>query len=414
MAREQLRFSRSRMRSRQHRRLILAAAAALAVIVIAVLALTLGRGKGGRDDAVPAAKPTATPEPTVEATEVAPEGDEAAGTETEAEDSEGGVVPTPTPNLVTDADIAMRRAATRPGPTAEGFSPVFSKADTTEKIIAITVDDCYQGENLEKIVNKALEVGGKLTIFPIGENALREKQAQVLKYAWENGFELENHTFTHNGLYRCSDKEMAEEIYKQQMALSYILGVEYQPHFLRPKGGDARHDQRMQQYAMQLGYYGIAHWSASGRASKKEIAKNLKPGTIYLFHTTDGDLEKLLAFIPWVAEQGYQMVTLNEMFGYPANETSALTTPISGRSVPQPEPYEPVFVPLKKTSYSYYAYLLQKKLISLGYLKGEADGVYGKDCEDAVKKYQKDHKLKATGVADADLQRELIADLLGS
>jgi hypothetical protein len=68
--------------------------------------------------------------------------------------------------------------------------------------------------------------------------------------------ELENHTFTHNGLYRCSDEEMAQEVYMQQLALSHILGVEYQCHFLRPKGGDARRDQRMQVYAEQLGCLG--------------------------------------------------------------------------------------------------------------------------------------------------------------
>ena len=31
-----------------------------------------------------------------------------------------------------------------------------------------TVDDCFQAENLQQIVDKAIEVGGKLTIFPIG------------------------------------------------------------------------------------------------------------------------------------------------------------------------------------------------------------------------------------------------------
>ena len=73
--------------------------------------------------------------------------------------------------------FASLRAATRPTPTAPGYGLVFSEADTEEKIIAITVDDCFQAENLRQIVDKAIEVGGKLTIFPIGQNALKKQQS---------------------------------------------------------------------------------------------------------------------------------------------------------------------------------------------------------------------------------------------
>ena len=366
---------------------------AVLVALAAVLMLTVGRGGGDRSVSAVNLTPEPTQPPAVEDVEA-------------AEDIEAE--PTPTPKPGNGERTAAERAKTRPKATAEGFIPVFTKAETTEKICAITVDDCFQAENLEKIVNKAIEVGGKLTIFPIGENVIRDKQAKILKYAWENGFELENHTYTHNGLYNCSNKELAEEVYKQQLSLSYILNVEYQPHFLRPKGGDARRDQRMQMYAKQLGYYGIAHWSATGAASRSTLAKSLEPGAIFLFHTTDEDLAKLMDFIPWVVKQGYRLVTLNEMFGYPENETAKLTTPISKHEIPALKSYKKVYTPLKKTTYSYYAYLLQKKLIKLGYLKGKADGVYGSGCATAVKKYQKDHKLKVTGVADAALQQKLL------
>ena len=49
-------------------------------------------------------------------------------------------------------------------------------------------------------------------------------------------------------------------------------------------------------------------------------------------------------------------------------------------------------------------YLLQEKLIELGYMKGEPDGVYGKDCAECVKAYQKDKGMEPTGVADVALQ----------
>lgn len=395
-------FSRARQRSMDRKRLIVIGGAAAALVLVVALALLLSRGKAP-DRAV--SKPV---EGTLQA-----EGEPLVPLQAEGEPLVPLVSPTPTPEATSkptpEPEAANpQRAATRPTPTAEGFMPVFTKANTEEKIVAITVDDCFQAENLKQIVDKAIEVGGKLTIFPIGQNVIKQAQSEILKYAWENGFELENHTYTHNGLFACSNEELAEEVYKQQLALSHILGVNYQCHFLRPRGGDARGDQRMQMYARQLGYYGIAHWSASGSANNTKIAKALEPGAIYLFHTTDKDLEKLLKFIPWVVEQGYQLVTLNEMFGYPANETSELTTPANEQAIVPLEPYEMVYVPLKKTTYCWEAYLLQEKLIAMGYLTGSPDGVYGDGCVAAIRAYQKDHGMAETGEADADLVRTIL------
>ena len=42
---------------------------------------------------------------------------------------------------------------------------------------------------------------------------------------------------------------------------------------------------------------------------------------------------------------------------------------------------------------------LQKKLIELGYLEGEADGIYGRDTQDAVSAFQYMHALKRDGIA---------------
>ena len=410
-------FSRARQRAQRRRQLLTLGAGvlALAVLIIAISAIVAGRNRDDR----PVSAISATPIPDIEADALSLDADDDGGemvTERLTEDtatpspsptpSATPFAPTPTP----DVNTGSQRALSRPTPTAEGFIPIFTKADTDENIIAITVDDCFQAENLKKIVDTAIANGGKLTIFPIGENAIKEAQAQTLKYAWEQGFELENHTYSHSGLYNSTAERLAEQVYKQQMALSSILGVEYHCHFLRPKGGDARRDQRMQMYAAQLGYYGIAHWSCAGSTSSdKEIAKALQPGAIYLFHTTDNDWQKLERFIPWVVQQGYQMVTLNEMFDYPDNETQPLTMDAKDYPVPTLAPYEPVvYTPLKKTTYSWYAYLFQQKLIELGYLTGEADGIYGPTCEEAVKRYQREHNLEETGVADAELVRSLI------
>ena len=374
--------SRARRRRNSRRRLFLTAGIILLIFVIILIVVLCLRPKP--DKAVTAQAVQATPEPTATSE------------------------PTVTPEPTATPEPAPERAAIRPTAT-DGLLPVFWSGQTDEKIIAITVDDCFQAENLRQIVDKAIECGGKLTIFPIGENVLKQKQSEILRYAHENGFELENHTFTHNGLYGCTDEELAQEMYMQNLALSAILGVEYQAHFIRPKGGDARNDPRIHAYARQLGYYGVAHWSVSGGGSgARTLAESLQPGAIYLFHTTDKDLEKLLGFIPYAVQQGYRLVTLNEMFGYPDNETAPLTVPIEQHQAPPLEPFAQVWQTLKKGSYSSQVRSLQLKLIELGYLSGEADGAFGEGTEIALKKFQSDHGLSADGVASPEFMEKLM------
>ena len=62
-------------------------------------------------------------------------------------------------------------------------------------------------------------------------------------------------------------------------------------------GGDAKNDQRIHAYIKQLGYKGVAHWSESGTRNIDKLAGILKPGQIYLFHTTDADVKRLEYFI---------------------------------------------------------------------------------------------------------------------
>ena len=209
--------SRARQRAETKRRRILLIGAAALILVIGLAVVLLTRGKApDRDERSAAVQPEATASaPVVQEESIEEEAEEDVPAESEAQATSQPV-----------SQDQARRALTRPT-AAPGFLPVFSRADTDEKIVAITVDDCFQAENLQQIVDAALQAGGKLTIFPIGENVLKQKQSQILKYAWENGFELENHTFTHNGLFASSNEELAEEVYKQQLALCQILGVEY-------------------------------------------------------------------------------------------------------------------------------------------------------------------------------------------
>ncbi len=298
-----------------------------------------------------------------------------------------------------------------PTPMAEGYLPIFEKADTNEKIIAVTVDDFFQFSNAKEIIDLAVDNGAKLTLFPIGKNAVRKELKDTLLYAYTCGMEIENHTYEHRPLYKMNDKAMARQVYYQCLAVDYALGVEYQEHFFRPMGGDGRDDQRTHEYIRQLGMYGIAHWSVSGSDTDVDkLLDSFAPGNIYLFHTTNSDMEKLRRFIPAAIEAGYTLVTLNEMFGLPDNEVSELKTPVKEHEVPPLAPFALTPRTYRKGDYTWQANLIQQRLRELGYLHGKPDGVYGDSTARAVGNFQKGNDLKVTGKADPATQELLFSE----
>ncbi len=293
--------------------------------------------------------------------------------------------------------------------TVDGFLPLCAGKRTGQKIVALTIDDCNQADNLQEIIRIISDYGGKATIFPIGENI--SFLAPTLRKAVSKGFEIENHTQSHSGLFAQSDEAMAYEIWQQNYEVSQALGVDYQMHFLRPRGGDNRYDQRTHSYLRQMGYYDITYWSQEGSLSTvDEIMTALKQGDIILFHTTDYDLSVIQELVPRLTAAGYQMVTLNEMFSLPQNEQSPLT--VNCTPMP-PLPYERFDQILQKNDYLYDVFLLQKRLSELGYAVEKCDGCFGVLTEAAVKSFQSDAGLEVTGICNVATWNALFPETNG-
>lgn len=315
----------------------------------------------------------------------------------------------PTEPPLTAADVLL--GATEPAAQDTGFEylPVLTKADTFERKIAITVDDCYQVGNLQTIASTAYKNGGKLTLFPVGDNLSKSGMEETLKTCvFELGFEVENHTMSHDRVFKLTEYAMAKQIWDQRQAVNKTLGVNYQQHFFRLMGGDGSSDQRTHNYLKQLGFYAIADWSISGsNAELPELKDFLQPGAVYLFHTTDRDTKILLQFIPYVASMGYEMVTMNELFGYEDNQVTAYA---ANEEMPIPMAYEEDYRTHKVGDYAYNILLMQDKLREMGLLvmEGESTGYYGKQTAEAISKFQEKAGLPATGVADSATQRLLM------
>ncbi len=278
----------------------------------------------------------------------------------------------------------------------DGFLPICSGRRTGRKMIALTIDDCNELKNLQEIIRLIEQYNGKATIFPIGENV--SYLASTLKYAHQRGFEIENHTQSHSGLFNETDEDLAYQIWQQNYEVSKALGIDYQMHFLRPRGGDNRFDQRTHAYMRQMGYLGMAYWSQIGSNNTADVLmENLRQGDIILFHTTAQDLAVLKELVPRLHAEGWQMVTLNELFDLPANEQAPFT--VQDEPLPLAE-YPRIGQTFKKGDFLYDVLLMQYRLTSLGYLNDKCDGCFGVNTENAVRTFQRDSGLDITGMCD--------------
>ena len=412
---------RRKQRRKQYEQVVLLASVCICLLVVGA-AVVIASPKRGDDRAV-ASRPQVAPEVEIAGPVITlePEPEEESGSvfttaartvetatvATEAEPVQAAPIeeaPTEAPAEVSaDASFLLQAADSR----GDAYLPVFKRADTMERKIAITVDDCFQVSNLRAIITEAYKQKGRLTLCPIGENFAKSGMKETLQGAMKAGCEIENHTWSHSRVFRLPELQMAEEIWKQNAALNALLGINYKEHFFRLMGGDGSTDLRTHSYLKQLGYYGIAEWAVSGSDETLEnIKKSLSPGIIYLFHTTNGDTEKLKQFIPYAVSQGYELVTLNELLGYPDNEI----TEYRETSLVMPQQYQEDYRTHKVGDYAWNVVRMQDKLRELGFLKmeGESTGYYGEQTAQAILDYQKSIGYNPTGIADSETQMKLI------
>lgn len=294
---------------------------------------------------------------------------------------------------------------------ANGYLPVFEGIETDKKQIAITVDDLWQDENVLKILSVCEQTGAKLTFFPIGEAV--EDNPDLIRKIYEGGHEIENHTYSHVNLYSLSAKEMCAELLKQNLVINEALGLDYQMHFLRPRGGNSDYDKRMHNMLSQMGYVGVSHWNLSGTPDMSTWTSKLKSGDVMLFHATDNDAAKLVKLIPKLVELGYELVTLNDLYGLPANATYELGSTtigtMEGLDLDAMEADVPYSM-LKEGDASFAVRRLQLRLSELGFYSTECDGEYGSGTVTAVKAFQTAAGLEVDGIAGTATQDALFAD----
>ncbi|MCM1227464.1 MAG: polysaccharide deacetylase family protein [Clostridium sp.] len=184
------------------------------------------------------------------------------------------------------------------------------------KLIALTFDDGPNTTTTNDVLDILEEYNAKASFFLIGTN-INEESAKSVKRAYDMGMEIDNHSKTHGNMSKMSEEEVKAEILYVDEKVMEITGEPtkfFRPPFIDVS--DSLYD------AIDLPFIcGIDCQDYMENVTAQERAEYImngaKDGIIVLLHDAAGNqqtVEALRIVMPQLIEQGYEFVTLTELF----------------------------------------------------------------------------------------------------
>ena len=195
--------------------------------------------------------------------------------------------------------------------------PTFTKDD---KVIALTFDDGPNLTTTTAVINKLEEYNIVASFFLVGDNITgneNEGSAKVAKRAYDMGCEINSHSKTHSNMTEMSPEDIKAEMDYTSDKIFEITGE--RPHFFRPPY-IAVNDVMFESIDLPfIAGYGANDWEDSVSADERaeKVLAQAKDGAIILLHDMQGNsktVEALDTIIPALKDEGYNFVTVSELF----------------------------------------------------------------------------------------------------
>ena len=200
-------------------------------------------------------------------------------------------------------------------PTTKSTNESTTETVVPDKLIALTFDDGPNGQMMPAFLDYLKEQNVKATFFVIGSYVPTYKN--VIKRAYDEGHEIGNHSYSHIDLTELTKDQLLSEIEKCQVEVELVTGE--RPKFFRPPFlavNDIMNENIDLPYAS--GY--TINDGTEGTIADDRYYKTVTQahdGAIMLLHCSfhnDETLEALKKIIPELRAQGYEFVTLSELF----------------------------------------------------------------------------------------------------
>ena len=184
-------------------------------------------------------------------------------------------------------------------------------------MVALTFDD-GPTEYTPQVLDLLERYGAKGTFFVIGRS-LSEETKPILQRMADLGCDIGMHDLTHTDLTKLSYAGNVKRIQQMRTLIAAQIDGGYETHLLRPPFGSlnktVRRALRSVDAASIRWSVDTLDWSNKNPKTILKIVKaEVKDGAILLFHdrlpTTVTALNEV---IPWLQEQGYELVTVTEL-----------------------------------------------------------------------------------------------------
>lgn len=188
--------------------------------------------------------------------------------------------------------------------------------DPTKPMVALTYDDGPHLTNTPALLDLLQEYNTVATFFEVGSRL--ETMPQFLSTMEEIGCEIGNHSYSHSNLTRLTSDKVTEEIEKTNALIREEVG--HDATVVRAPGGSVNATVKS---AIN---FPLINWTVDTEdwkyRSAEHVISSIKnagdlDGKIILMHSLySSTVEASETIIPWLIEQGYQLVTVSELAQY--------------------------------------------------------------------------------------------------
>lgn len=182
-----------------------------------------------------------------------------------------------------------------------------------DKAVALTFDDGPSRDNDGKIIETLQANGAHATFFVLGNRA--RVDGDIMQMITGAGCEIASHSWDHPQLSKIKWKKVKSQLKRTDDIVEKLLNG-YQITLLRPPYGSISKTMRKKiDKPMILWSLDTLDWKT--RNAKKifnRVKKEVKDGDIILMHDIHPETaEALTKIVPWLSEQGYDMLTVSEL-----------------------------------------------------------------------------------------------------
>ena len=203
-------------------------------------------------------------------------------------------------------------AAAQEGETSQPVRVI----DPTRPMVALTFDDGPHAVYTDQILDILEEHGAVATFFEVARNL--SKAPDAVRRAADLGCEIGSHSYRHANLGKMDQAAQQADQAAADALFQEVLGTT--PTLLRPPYGS------MNKTLKTTCGRSIVTWSIdpedwlcrdADTVVKRIQAEKSLDGQVILLHSIyDSTVEATKILVPWLLEQGYQLVTVSELIQY--------------------------------------------------------------------------------------------------